>query len=339
MQKLLFFILFCTLGYTTLFAQTDKDKTTAFQVSFVPPLSSNGIQSYKYTNGISLNLLAGISKNEKVFALGGYGNIILNNATGLQLAGISNYIGNCGKGASIAGVITIAKKSYKGFQLAGITNYTGKMTGFQLAGVANIAGDVTGLQLGGIMNKARNVSGVQIAGILNIAKSSRYPIGLINIIKDGEMGIAVTYNETGSTMVTFRSGGDVTYGIIGIGYNHKTSERSYVTEAGLGAHINCLPWLRINNELKVGSFAYSDSPLIADDNPSTPAFHANYSILPAFRLSPHFELFGGPSINYMNMKNNGNENLLPNHSIWEKDGDSRLQRLYIGYQVGVQYIF
>lgn len=329
MKNLLFTILLCTFSHGAMFAQTDKDKTAAFQCSFLPPLSTNGIQSYHYTNDASFNLLAGISKNEKAFAFAGLGNIVLKDGNGFLFAGLFNYTGRDGKGMSFSGLMNMTKKEYSGFQMGGITNYAGKMKGFQLAGIANIAGDITGFQFGGIVNKARNVSGVQFAGIINLAYSSDCPIGLINIIKDGEMGVAITYNETGSTMITFRSGGKFTYGIIGLGYNHKVSSW-YTTEVGLGAHINCFRWLKINNELKVASIG----------NASThPTFTANYSLLPAFRLTPHIELFAGPSINYMNAKNTESSDLLPQHSIWEKNGDTRMQRGYIGYQAGIQYIF
>lgn len=311
------------MGVFTLFSATAQDKYTTFHLSFVPPLSTNGIKAYEYSNGASFNLLAGISRNEENFSFAGLSNVITNDAKGFQFAGLSNFIGNNGKGVSFSGLANITKGSYSGFQFAGIIN---------------IAKNVNGFQFAGLINRAKNVNGVQFAGIINIAENSDFPIGLINIIKNGEKGIAVTYNELGSTMVTFRSGGKVTYGIIGVGYNHKVSSRAYTVEAGLGAHINCLSWLRINNELKIASFGYSNNPFITDSNLSNPVFHVNYSLMPAFRISRHFELFGGPSINYINARNTDSE-LMPNHSIWKQSSSTRLQQIYVGYQVGVQYIF
>lgn len=35
------------------------------------------------------------------------------------------------------------------------------------------------------------------------------------------MGMAVTYDGIGNAVASFRSGGKYTYGILGIGYNHK----------------------------------------------------------------------------------------------------------------------
>lgn len=324
MKKVLLAIMLCIASCGTALSQKEESKKSDFQLSLIAPLSTNGVRSYQYSNKTSFNMLVGLSKNESALTVGGLANIILNNAEGFQFAGLTNYIGGKGKGMSFAGVANINKGNY---------------SGFQFAGAVNIAKDVSGFQFGGLMNKAKSVEGVQLAGFINIAEDSDYPIGFINLIKNGEKGIAITYNELGSTMITFRSGGKMTYGIIGVGYNHKTSGRAYATEAGLGMHINCLSWLRINNELKAICFGYSSNSFIIDDDYlSNTVFSVNYSILPAFRVSSHVELFGGVSLNYVNAAN-ANRELLPNHSIWKRLGSSRFQQIHFGYQVGMQYIF
>ncbi|MDH6306384.1 hypothetical protein M2459_000371 [Parabacteroides sp. PF5-5] len=276
-----------SIGTTS--AQTkvsNQEKEAAVHLSFIPPLSTNGIHAGQYTNHFSLNLLAGISKNETAFTLGGLGNIVLNNANGFQLAGLANYVGN----------------------------------------------NFTGLQVAGLVNIAKNVSGVQLAGLLNIANQSDYPIGLINIIKEGEMGISATYNEIGTTAITFRSGGRVTYGILGLGYNHKAKEKEAFTAlGGLGAHVHIASWLRINNELTIESVN-----CFSDDETT---FKAAYALLPACKIGQYLELFAGPNINYMQSDNPDNHKLFPSHSLWKKEQTSKLQQLYIGYQVGIQYIF
>ena len=236
MKKILVLIL-CVLVYSALFAQSNEDKKTVFQLSFVPPLSTNGAYSHQYTNTVSLNLLVGISRNEEAFTWGGISNIILNDAKGFQMAGLSNYVGNDGQGVQSAGLANINKNKFSGFQMAGLANTASEMTGFQFAGLVNIAKEVNGLQVAGLVNIAKEVNGVQFAGLVNIADKSDCPIGLINIIKNGEMGVAVTYDALGSTVATFRSGGRYTYGIIGVGYNHKTENNSLVAEGGFGAHI------------------------------------------------------------------------------------------------------
>ncbi len=124
------------------------------------------------------------------------------------------------------------------------------------------------------------------------------------------MGVAVTYDALGSTVATFRSGGRYTYGIIGVGYNHKTENNSLVAEGGFGAHIPVTSWFRINNELKAST--------IGNDS-DEPVLNTGYSLIPSFRIGKHIELFGGVGINYMMTKDVSNSKIFPNHSLWKKD--------------------
>lgn len=311
MKKVILAALFLQTANTAAFSQTYE---SAFHLNFFPPLSTNGAKAAQYTNGASLNILVGISKNEKAFALGGLANIVMNDANGFQMAGLANFAGNSGSGIMLAGLTNIVRNEYRGFQMAGL---------------GNIAGDMNGFQFGGLFNVARRVRGVQFAGLVNIAQSSDCPIALINIIKEGEYSIAVTYNETGSAVLSFRSGGRVTYGILGVGYNHKSKDKGFVTEGGLGAHTRIADWFWINNEIKGGMIG---------DFSDVGTFYTNYALLPAFRIGRHFEIFGGPSINYMQSDNIANKNLFPSGSLWKKHTDTKLQQVYIGWQAGIQFI-
>ena len=314
MKKILAILLF-VLVCNIVFAQTGENKKSSFQVSFISPIGTNGRYSAEYTNGYSLNWLVGISKNERRFTLGGLSNIILNDAKGVQVAGLSNYVGNSGEGMQWAGLANINK---------------GQFHGLQVAGLLNTATNVRGVQIAGLVNVANDVKGVQFAGLVNIAKNSDVPIGLINIIKNGEMGIAITYDGIGNAVASFRSGGKYTYGILGIGYNHEMKKARLVAEVGLGVHIPVLEWFRINNEFKASSIGCDSS---------NPVYNAGYSLLPAFRIGRHFELFGGASINYMETKNRNAGNIFPNHSLWKGNNAEKLQQVYIGYQAGVEFIF
>jgi hypothetical protein len=363
----LFFITFLaimTVGMRGAVAQdsgSGREYRSAVQVSFFPPLSTNGLHSGRYTNGVSFNIIAGLSGNEEIFTLGGVGNIILNDASGFQIAGVVNHVGGEGRGFQIGGVANITAENFKGFQLGGVFNTSDDLAGFQLggaanisrnvhgsqlggvaniardvhghqfAGVINVARDVAGFQFAGVVNKARRVSGAQFA-VVNIAEKNDCPIGLVNIIKEGEMGIALGYNEIGTASLTFRSGGRVMYGILGLGYNHKVekSRKAWTMTGGFGAHINILPWLRINNELTTESIG-----IFGTDNNT---FKTGYAMLPALRFG-HFELFGGPSINFMQSRDADMFGVFQEHSFWERHRGSRLQQVFLGWQVGVQAIF
>lgn len=367
MKKSILFFLLAVIGFNTALSQSQEAKKSVFQFTFFPPVGTQGTDASNYSNDFSFNLLAGVSQNERYFTLGGLANIISNNASGFQLAGISNIIGNNASGFQLAGIGNIIGDNASGFQLAGIGNIIGnnasyfqlagianitgndakgfqlsgianivgnEATGFQLAGLGNIAGDVKGFQLAGIFNKAKNVEGVQLAGLVNIADYSDYPIGLLNIIKNGEMGVGISYNETGSAILSFRSGGRVMYGILGLGYNHRSvSKESFIIEGGLGAHINCTNTFRINTEAKAHYFS-----MFRDEETSQYIL----AVLPALKLSPNFEIFAGPTVNYLRCDNLDNEKLFPKDTsinIWKSFDESRLEQIYIGFSVGAQFLF
>ena len=376
MKKTLLFLFGLLLSFNV-FSQ-EKNFRPA-QINFGFPLSTINVKKAKeYTNAFSINLLVGISKNERSFALAGISNVIANNATGLQIASVSNHIGNAGYGIEVAGVTNInkgsyngiqasgvynyscsgngiavagvanmSKGSYNGIQVSGVYNYSGSGNGIAVAGVANmskdsynglllsgvtnIAGDVKGLQFAGVMNIAKKVKGVQFSTILNVAEESNFPIALINIIKNGKMGVAVSYDNMNNTMLSFRSGGKYTYGILGVGYNNKVNDGSkIVAEAGYGIHIPITNWLEINNEFKATSLGFSNDKV---------CYNASYLLAPSFTFLNHFNVFGGANFNYLYSNYVNSDDLLPNNYIFEKDNNDNKQRMFIGYQIGLQYVF
>ncbi len=280
--------------------------------------------------GVQFGGLFNMSAHFNGLQFGGVGNMT-GNFEGVQFGGLANVAGNVEGvqfgGFNVAGI-------FEGIQFGHLGNLTSDFEGIQFGGLFNVANDVDGLQWAGLFNVADHVDGVQFAGLVNIAESGDYPIGLVNIIRDGEKGVAVGYNELGTMSLTFRSGGRVLYGILGVGYNHEVEDRgdalSFV--AGYGAHIDICRNFRIKNEFtseQIGSF---------DDGDGN-AFKAGYALLPAFRAG-RFEIFAGPSANYMRAETPNMYNLLPKHSLWERDGKSGLrQRAYIGWQAGVQVCF
>src|SRR5690606_21146361 len=119
----------------------------------------------------------------------------------------------------------------------GISNITRKDAGtLQLAGLANIARGKVRHQISGLFNKAGTVEGKQI-GLLNIAGSSAYPIGLVNLVKDGKKSFTVGVDESSFAHITFRSGGRKLYGLIGLAYQVNAGPAPYAMEVGFGFHI------------------------------------------------------------------------------------------------------
>lgn len=370
-------VLFFLVAFSTgsVFAQAYESR---LQVSFFPPLSTNGKLAPEYTNDCSLNILVGISRNERACAFAGLANIVKNDARGALFAGLYNGVGNQVHGAAFSGLMNLSGDftgaafaglinniagagELRGAQFAGLFNMAGDMNGAQFAGLFNVSrhthgaqfaglanvseditggtqwaglfnksGNISGSQVAGLFNVAKRVHGVQIAGLLNIAESSDYPIGLINIIRDGEMGVALAYNEIGNITATFRSGGRIFYGILGGGYNPGFDDGVIVLEGGLGARIPISNRFRINNELKsayLGEFKSDET------------YHQSFSILPAFRITPKIELFAGPSLNFMYSDNPDLLNDFPSGTIWDKYGEEKIKQLHIGFSAGLYFQF
>lgn len=291
-------------------------KRRPVQVSFFYPLCTNGFEASNYANNVSISFIEGRSRS----------------VNGLALAGCVNTVKEDGRGLLLSGLLNAVHGTMSGVQLAGLVNIAGAASrGIQLAGLVNVARDFSGLQLAGLVNVAHTVRGVQLAGLVNVADSSDFPIGFINLIKNGEMGIALSYNELGTTMLSFQSGGRYTYGILGIGYNHYLhGQQPFIVSGGLGAHIPCTNWLRLNCELK--------SANLLPIKPSLDRLMVlNFSLLPAFRLLPHLELFGGPSISFASVDHDY-RNVLPSYSLWRRIDATRTRQLHVGFQAGVQHI-
>ena len=250
---------------TSLFAQQDNSKKSQIHLSVWDPIGTHGKGAKEYTNTFSFNLLVGRSAAEEAFTLSGLGSLVEGDARGLQISGLVNVAGEDASGLQISGLANIAGGSLSGLQISGLANVAGEnASGLQISGLANVSGETAhGLQIAGIVNRASFVEGMQIAGIynrakkvkgvqlgvVNIAESGDYPIGLVNLIQDGEKGIALTFDELQNLTATFRSGGRILYGIVGLGYNFKSSKPLMTFESGLGAHLNCTKNFRINTEL------------------------------------------------------------------------------------------
>ena len=344
MKKIIILIVSLLL-FLNVFSQEDKFRPV--QINFGFPLSTINMKEAKsYTNAFSINLLVGISKNERSLSLSCLSNIVANDATGLQIAGISNHIGNKGYGIAVAGIANTAgfyngiqiggisnftKDSNIGLQIGGIANYSGSAKGLMLGGISNISGDFTGFQFAGVMNVAKNVKGVQFASIINIADDSDFPIAFINIIKNGKMGVSLSYDILNNTVLSFRSGGKYTYGILGVGYNAKVNDGSKImAEAGYGIHIPVNHLFEINNEFKATSVGFSNDKT---------CYNFAYLLAPSVTFWNHYNIFGGVSFNYLNSNYEDSNDLLPKKYLWSKDTNDNAQRMYIGYQIGLQYVF
>lgn len=325
------------------FAQ--ERKKGRVNIGLVYPVSTNGTHAAQDTNVFSLNALVGVSAAEKGSSFAGLSNIVRKNTSGTQFAGFSNHIGGkasgsqfagfintygSGNGVAVAGFANISKEN-GGAQVAGFMNLTSKnVSAVQVAGFINKAGDVKGSQIAGFINVAKKVKGVQLAGFINVADSSDYPIGIINIVKNGEKSIALTTNQHLTTMVTFRSGGKVLYGIIGAGYNFKNKDEVYAFEAGLGAHFFQSEYFRLNTELTGSSL---------QNFKRGSYFKSTFQLLPSLRIGQNLEIFAGPSFNFVSTDTEEGKTLQKYYlKSWDSK-DNTLHALFVGYTGGLAISF
>lgn len=331
-------------------------------VGFIYPLSTNGTHAPLDTNNLSIHLLAGVSAAERGLSFAGFSNFIRTEASGSQFAGFSNHIGGKangtqfagfantyggGKGAAFAGFTNVAGGNVKGVQFAGFANIVENMKGAQFAGFFNYANSIKGAQfagfanisnqnvsksqMAGFINIAKKVKGVQIAGFINIADSSDYPIGIINIVKNGEKSIGMTIDETETTMLSFRSGGKRLYGIVGVGYNLRNEDEVYAAELGLGAHFFKSSVFSLNTELVAA---------VLEDFGAGDYFKSSFRLMPSFKMFKTLGLFGGPSINFVTANSDeGKQLYTKNLHSWNNQWGRDYNALYIGYTAGLHIIF
>ncbi len=337
------YIVLLIVTLAALQAQAQEEEVRPAHIGLIYPISSNGVNAAQYSNLFSLHLLSGVSKNELSLAIAGLSNIIRENATGVQIAGLYNHTGRSVSGVQIAGLGNFTKRKVEGAQISGFINITDSVN-TQVAGFLNLAGPVEGVQIGGFMNKAadvnaqvggflniaRKVKGVQVSGFINVADSSDYPIGVINLVKNGDRALGLGYDESGIGLLTFRSGGRILYSLLGVGYNfsHAVSRDYYALEAGLGAHLLRSRYFRLNAEIT--------SQIQGDFREDPYAKHA-LRLLPTLRIGNRLEIFGGPSLNFV-YYDTDDYHEFDRKYFWQRQRRDDFRGFHLGYTVGLQML-
>ncbi|WP_129714739.1 hypothetical protein [Pedobacter sp. SYP-B3415] len=328
-------------------------------IGLVYPLSTGGQSSVRDTNILSVHVLVGVSAAERGLAFAGLSNVSRHESAGIRFASLSNHSGGrtsglqfaglvntsgAAKGISFAGLANLSKNlegmqfaglfnkalASRGMQVAGFANLAKDMRGVQLASFANIAGNVDGFQMAAFLNVAHRVNGVQLSGFINIATHSDYPLGLINLIKDGQKSVGASIDETETIMLNFKSGGRVLYGILGVGYNLKNAEETYAFEGGFGAHLLSSREFRLDLEATAQSL---------ENFRSGNYLRSAVKVLPAFQTGP-VAIFGGPTFNYLTTNTTEGKELFRHHlHTWNGNNARNFQALYVGYTAGLQVQF
>ena len=291
-----------------------------FQLSLLPAIGTQGPLSPQIVNKISVNIIGGYTAGLNGVEMGGIINIEKKDVEGVQAAGIVNVVGGHVEGVQLAGSHNIVLDSLKGLQAAGICNTARQVSGVQIAGVINITRRLKGLQI----------------GVVNIADTSDgYSIGLVNLSRNGIREFSMFADEASPLNLAFRSGNAKLYSILLIGYDPSKDHRMYRYGFGLGHRFRLNKTLSLdpeltNEHLAVGSwdnFKYSNDlyKLSLD-------LHA--------RLSRHFAISGGPSLNFYHLdkKLQGNTLAPPVYKGYPTWSSSDNVTGWIGWHVNVNFM-
>jgi hypothetical protein len=185
---IIFIALFCS---NFIIAQENDSvllENRQFQITFISPLGTNGMDAAKFNNNISVNIFAGYNGGLTGIEFGGFSNTIKHNMDGVQFAGFSNVVLGRSSGLQFSGFSNVNMKSFKGFQVSGFSNVVcdsskilqgagfsnvvmGKTQGIQVSGFSNVVtADATAVQLAGFVNVVKGkTNGAQLAGFINVS--------------------------------------------------------------------------------------------------------------------------------------------------------------------------
>lgn len=343
-------VVFCFITLTT-FSQASNER--CFQLSFIAPLGTNGMQSHLTTNKISFNILGGHSYSNTAFEFGGLYNVNTHFTKGFQFAGIANYTDSTKNVVQFGGVVNSAKKGTAAFQFGGILNAAGGVKGVQFAGVVNGAKKVSGLQLSGIVNYSGEVKGVQIGGVVNIAKQLRgvqvglinyaeesdgVSVGLINIVKNGgKREFEVAFSEALHTAVSFKLGTDRLYTIFSGGINYIDQPVEYAAGVGFGTHIH---WKKDwGNQIELMGYALTENGSFKDMDLN---MLTQLKFTVSKEITRYFKVFAGPVLNmtiskYVNPDTGVAGSSLSPWSMWKSNSGSTRLNSWIGFSAGVRF--
>ena len=359
----------------SLSASAQKDSTDEhfrpFQFTFITPLGTNGLESFKTTNGVSLNVLVGVSRGLRGFEAAGFANVILKDAKGVQFAGFTNvvlgnvrgaqfssyfnYSGGDHKGVQFAGFgnvsmgemhggqfaagINFNRKGGKGVQVAGHSNIClGDLKGAQIAAGFNfVKGDIQGAQISAGVNIAKKVKGIQL-GFINIADSvDGASIGFFNFIKKGKHQIEFSGDELFYTNLSYRTGTNAFYNIFTAGFSPGSKQNLWHFGYGAGTSFKLKSklWADISataQHVNTGGFYWGTSELLR--------LYCGVE----YKVGKKFSIAAGPTLNMyisdvlLSDYASSKKNLVPYHSFDHTTVEDFNLKGWVGGRIALRFL-
>ncbi len=281
------------------------EQSRAGQITFFYPMGSAGVDSMKYSNAFSLNLVYGMNGGVDAFELGGVGNFNLHDVRGIQIAGVSNINMDETKGMQFAGVSNTNMGDSTGLIWSGTLNSVfGDSRGIMISNINVTTGEMRGLQIG-TLNYAAKSKGVQL-GVVNVAAegSESLPIGILSIVKGGYFALETSAGDTLYANMSYKMGVERFYTIFRISgsvmdyealYNGGNYEdQDYLLSYGMGW--GGMVSMGGNNRLALEGVCHSivhDFDWESESVNLLAKLDMNYHL----GMGEHFSLFFGPSFN------------------------------------------
>ena len=319
---------------------SDSYKVRPVQITFAYPLGSNGINSMKYVNNFSLNILYGLNGGVTGAEIGSIINFNRGDAKGLQISGVSNINSGNMNGIQLSGVLNITRGETEGIQLAGVANFNTNATkGFQL-GTANFTkSDFTGFQLG-VINFSGSLAGMQF-GVINVLGNpdGALPIGIFSIVKNGHYELEVTGGEVLYLNLNYKMGVDKFYTIFKAGLSYYNQEPVYSVGLGFGGMVKLGGTGTLSIDASGNEIVYKNDWSSEQENLLN-KLDLNYR----YGITQNLSILAGPSFNlYLTQKifdNKYGTLNLPYHIFTNESSDARTKSYFwIGANAGLSFKF
>lgn len=206
MKQIIFLAALLLAALTNVWAQNNSlpnvdtimatETVIPMQFGFVHPLGTNGLNSTKVYNKVSINALTGHSKGTLGTEISGIYSINKEHAVGFKASGVMDLVHGSVLGTQVGGVMASAGGATKGFQAGGVVALNGgNLHGMQAGGVfASNKSNVEGFQAGGVVAiiDGDSVRGMQAAGVVAINEGSiegMQAAGVVGICRGNVEGV------------------------------------------------------------------------------------------------------------------------------------------------------
>lgn len=315
-------------------------------------------------NGVQVSGVVNVvGENVKGIQMAGAVNTNLGNTDGIQLAGAINRVKGDLKGLQISGAINTAAaksvdsldlKGWNGQVSGGINLHGGERINLQASGAYNQANSVDGVQISGGMNIVKGTTnGLQISSLYNQTEKLRgiqfgfinyadtiengFPIGFINIIKNGYHKWEVSTNESFYINAAYKTGGKNIYSFLKVGAG------KYLNAAyGVGYTTNPNRKFSANLDLSGSALFNTDSDY---DTFAGDLYRAQLGL--NFKLTKQLGLTTGPSFNFCSpdkrQEQVGNSDLSNKNSPYfgnyhlDKAINSLKNQYWFGWHLGLRF--